>query len=240
MNTTTLTLNQNGSGTTGQTAIFYKGKGTGAETQTLNFGINTQNLEKATAVYVENLNFVSNSQLDIGKDGVGIYLKKGTLNNTATNNGIINLLSGKTGAIGMYTSAGKIINSNTININDSTHIGMFASGTGNTVSNAGMINLGADGSTGIYVKDGAKVELNVSGNIVFAGKESVGVFVENAEAEIKDNVAFTLNNEKKNIFVYGKNGAKITLDIGKTLGVNGVGAPLTTGHKTVGIYLENS
>ena len=240
LNTTTLTLNQNGSGTTGQTAIFYKGKGTGAETQTLNFGINTQNLEKATAVYVENLNFVSNSQLDIGKDGVGIYLKKGTLNNTATNNGIINLLSGKTGAIGMYTSAGKIINSNTININDSTHIGMFASGTGNTVSNAGMINLGADGSTGIYVKDGAKVELNVSGNIVFAGKESVGVFVENAEAEIKDNVAFTLNNEKKNIFVYGKNGAKITLDIGKTLGVNGVGAPLTTGHKTVGIYLENS
>ncbi len=240
LNTTTLTLNQNGSGTTGQTAIFYKGKGTGAETQTLNFGINTQNLEKATAVYVENLNFVSNSQLDIGKDGVGIYLKKGTLNNTATNNGIINLLSGKTGAIGMYTSAGKIINSNTININDSTHIGMFASGTGNTVSNAGMINLGADGSTGIYVKDGAKVELNVSGNIVFAGKESVGVFVENAEAEIKDNVAFTLNNEKKNIFVYGKNGAKITLDIGKTLDVNGVGAPLTTGHKTVGIYLENS
>ncbi|WP_369684237.1 beta strand repeat-containing protein, partial [Fusobacterium ulcerans] len=240
LNTTTLTLNQNGSGTTGQTAVFYKGKGTGSETQTLNFGINTQNLEKATAIYVENLNFVSNSQLDIGKDGVGIYLKKGSLNNTATNAGTINLLSGKTGAIGMYTSAGKIINSNTININDSTHIGMFASGTGNTVSNGGTINLGADSSTGIYVKDGAKAELNTLGSIIFTGKESVGVFAENAEVEIKDNILFSQSNENKNIFAYGKNGAKVTLDAGKTLSVNGVGTPVTTGHKTVGIYLENS
>jgi hypothetical protein len=204
LNTTTLTLNQNGSGTTGQTAVFYKGKGTGAETQSLNFGINTQNLEKATAVYAENLNFVSNGQLDIGKDGVGIYLKKGSLDNTATNAGIINLLSGKTGAIGMYTSSGKIINNNAININDATHIGMFASGTGNTVSNAGTITLGADSSTGIYVKDGAKVELATSGNIAFTGKESVGVFTENAEVEIKDNVLFSLSNENKNIFAYGK------------------------------------
>ena len=240
LNTTTLTLNQNGSGTTGQTAVFYKGKGTGAETQSLNFGINTQNLEKATAVYAENLNFVSNGQLDIGKDGVGIYLKKGSLDNTATNAGIINLLSGKTGAIGMYTSSGKIINNNAININDATHIGMFASGTGNTVSNAGTITLGADSSTGIYVKDGAKVELVASGNIAFTGKESVGVFAENAEVEIKDNVLFSLSNENKNIFAYGKNGAKVTLDSGKTLNVNGLGAPISTGHKTVGIYLENS
>ena len=240
LNTTTLTLNQNGSGTTGQTAVFYKGKGTGAETQSLNFGINTQNLEKATAVYAENLNFVSNGQLDIGKDGVGIYLKKGSLDNTATNAGIINLLSGKTGAIGMYTSSGKIINNNAININDATHIGMFASGTGNTVSNAGTITLGADSSTGIYVKDGAKVELAASGNIAFTGKESVGVFAENAEVEIKDNVLFSLSNENKNIFAYGKNGAKVTLDSGKTLNVNGLGAPISTGHKTVGIYLENS
>ena len=229
-----------GSGTdvNGKTGIFYKG--TGSESQSIGIAIDASAFDKGTAVFVENMNLSSGGQIDVGKDGVGIFLKGNTSANTATNTGIINLTGTKTGAVGMYTKIGKIINTGTINVNNSTHIGMYAEGPGNTVANGNIINLNVNNSTGIFVKDGAKAELNIGNTINFipGTSDSLGVFAHKGEVEFKDNILFSNNNENKNIYVYGKD-ATVGIDPVKTVTVDGVGTPTTAGNKTVGIYLEN-
>ncbi len=229
-----------GSGTdvNGKTGIFYKG--TGSESQSIGIAIDASAFDKGTAVFVENMNLSSGGQIDVGKDGVGIFLKGNTSANTATNTGIINLTGTKTGAVGMYTKIGKIINTGTINVNNSTHIGMYAEGTGNTVANENIINLNVNNSTGIFVEDGAKAELNTGNiiNFIPGTSDSLGVFAHKGEVEFKDNILFSNNNENKNIYVYGKD-ATVGIDPGKTVTVDGVGTPATAGNKTVGIYLEN-
>ncbi|SQJ04199.1 Uncharacterised protein [Fusobacterium ulcerans] len=230
-----------GSGTdaNGKTGIFYKG--TGSESQSIGIAIDASAFDKGTAVFVENMNLSSGGQIDVGKDGVGIFLKGNTSANTATNTGIINLTGTKTGAVGMYTKIGKIINTGTINVNNSTHIGMYAEGPGNTVANGNIINLNVNNSTGIFVKDGAKAELNIGNTINFipGTSDSLGVFAHKGEVEFKDNILFSNNNENKNIYVYGKD-ATVGIDPVKTVTVDGVGTPTTAGNKTVGIYLENA
>ncbi|MDH6459844.1 hypothetical protein M2102_003519, partial [Fusobacterium sp. PH5-7] len=195
-----------GSGTdvNGKTGIFYKG--TGSESQSIGIAIDASAFDKGTAVFVENMNLSSGGQIDVGKDGVGIFLKGNTSANTATNTGIINLTGTKTGAVGMYTKIGKIINTGTINVNNSTHIGMYAEGPGNTVANENIINLNVNNSTGIFVEDGAKAELNTGNiiNFIPGTSDSLGVFAHKGEVEFKDNILFSNNNENKNIYVYGK------------------------------------
>ncbi|MHD0315970.1 autotransporter-associated N-terminal domain-containing protein [Fusobacterium sp. THCT1E2] len=233
---TSVTLISNNTGTFGKTGIFYRG--TGTESKSINIAVDASALTKGTAVYAENMSIISSGTLGIGQDGVGIFVK-GTAANTGTNSGVINLTSGKTGAVGMYTKTANILNNTggIINVNDVSHIGMYAEGTGNRATNKGTINLNIDGTTGIYVKSGAITDLDTAG-IVFAGKSSVGVFAENAQVNFKDNLTLANNNENKNIFVYGKD-ATIGIDAGKTVTINGVGTPITQGNKTVGIYLEN-
>ena len=229
-----------GSGTdvNGKTGIFYKG--TGSESQSIGIAIDASAFDKGTAVFVENMNLSSGGQIDVGKDGVGIFLKGNTSANTATNTGIINLTGTKTGTVGMYTKIGKIINTGTINVNNSTNIGMYAEGSGNTVANGNIINLNVNNSTGIFVEDGAKAELNIGNiiNFIPGTSNSLGVFAYKAEVEFKDNILFSSNNENKNIYVYGKD-ATVEMELGKVVTVDGVGTPATVGNKTVGIYLEN-
>ena len=234
---TSVTLTSNNTGTLGKTGIFYKG--TGTETKNVNIAVNASALDKGTAVYTEDMSITSSGTLGIGQDGVGIFVK-GTATNKGTNSGVINLTSGKTGAVGMYTKTANILNDTggIINVNDVSHIGMYAEGTGNRATNKGTINLNIDGTTGIYVKSGAITDLDTAG-IVFAGKSSVGVFAENAQVNFKDNFTLSSTNENKNIFVYGK-GATVGIDAGKTVTVDGSAAALTPGNKTVGIYLENA
>ncbi len=228
-----------GTDVNGKTGIFYKG--TGTETQNINIAVNASAFDKGTAIFVEKMNLSSGGQIDVGKDGVGIFLKGNTSANTATNTGTINLTGTKTGAVGMYTKLGKIINTGTINVNNSTHIGMYAEGTGNTVANGNIINLNVNNSTGIFVKDGAKTELNIGNNINFISgvTNSLGVFADEATVEFKDNMSFINSNENKNIYVYGKDAA-VEIDAGKTVTIDGMGTPATAGNKTVGIYLENA
>ena len=227
-----------GTDVNGKTGIFYKG--TGTETQNINIAVNASAFDKGTAIFVEKMNLSSGGQIDVGKDGVGIFLKGNTSANTATNTGTINLTGTKTGAVGMYTKLGKIINTGTINVNNSTHIGMYAEGSGNTVANGNIINLNVNNSTGIFVKDGAKAELNTGNiiNFIPGTSDSLGVFAHKGEVEFKDNILFSNNNENKNIYVYGKD-ATVGIDAGKIVTVDGVGTPATPGNKTVGIYLEN-
>ena len=235
---TTVTLTSNNTGTLGKTGIFYKG--TGSENKSINITIDASALTKGTAVYAENMNITSSGTLGIGQEGVGIFVK-GTSANTGTNSGTINLTSGKTGAVGMYTKTANILNNTggIINVNDSSQIGIYTEGTGNRAINKGTINLNVDGATGIYVKSGAITELDTGNIIAFNGKSSVGVFAESAQVNFKNNLTLTNNNENKNIFVYGK-GATVGIDSGKIVTVDGVGTPTTPGNKTVGIYLENA
>ncbi|WP_339010142.1 autotransporter-associated N-terminal domain-containing protein [Fusobacterium varium] len=228
-----------GTDVNGKTGIFYKG--TGSELQSINVAVDASAFDKGTAIFVEKMNLSSGGQIDVGKDGVGIFLKGNTSANTATNTGTINLTGTKTGAVGMYTKLGKIINTGTINVNNSTHIGMYAEGTGNTVANGNIINLNVSNSTGIFVKDGAKTELNIGNNINFISgvANSLGVFADEATVEFKDNMSFINSNENKNIYVYGKDAA-VEIDAGKTVTIDGMGTPATAGNKTVGIYLENA
>ena len=141
----------------------------------------------------------------------------------------------------MYTKIGKIINTGTITVNNSTHIGIYAEGTGNIAANENIINLNVNNSTGIFVKNGAKTELDVGNNINFISgvTNSLGVFADEATVEFKDNMSFINNNENKNIYVYGKDAA-VGIDAGKTVTIDGMGTPATAGNKTVGIYLQNA
>lgn len=220
--------------TEGKVGLLYKG--TGSESQNVTLGIDAQNFDKGVAIYADNMSVTSSGNIQVGKDGVGIYLQ-GT--NTATNQGIIDLVSGKTGAVGMYTNSGNVVNDTmgTININDASQIGVFASGNGSSVENKGNINIDTNGATGIYVKDGASVTLN-NGNINFnTNKNAIGTYSENANVTLTGTLNFTSDNENKNIYVYGKDS---TVTVNGNLTVNGNSTPTTTGNKTVGIYLENT
>ena len=235
---TTMTVTSNNSGTLGKTAVYYKG--TGGENKSVNVAINATALDKGTAVYAEDMNITSSGTLGMGKDGIGIFVKGGA-GNTGTNLGTINLTAGKTGAVGMYTKTSTLLNNTagTINVNDTTQVGIYAEGANAKIVNKGTVNLNADGTTGIYVKSGAKTELDLGNNIVFNGKESVGVYAEGASISLKENLTFAENNQDKNIFIYGK-AAAVEIAAGKTLTVNGMTAPTTHGNKSVGIYLENN
>ena len=233
---TTVTLNNVGTDNLGKIGLFYKG--TGNEVQSINIAIDAQNFSKGIAIYSENMNLVSNGNIKVGESGVGLYLKGSSIN-TVTNNGIIDLEIGKADAIGIYSTSGNIINANKINLTDSSQLGIFISGVGNTVKNTGTIDLNVKGSTGIYVKDGATAEI-IGNNIVFNQDLSVGTFSEKAQVKITNDITYDENNEKKNIFIYGKDGSEISLVAGKTFTVDGVSQPNTQGNKSVGIYLENT
>ena len=235
-----------GTDTDGKTGIFYKGT-LGTEDQNVGVNINASALDKGTAIYAENMNVTSSGTLNIGKEGVGIFVK-GNSSQTGKNTGSIDLTSGKMGAVGMYTKTANLINESIsattgiISVNDASQIGMYAEGINVKAINKGTINLNVDGATGIYVKSGATAELGTGNNIVFGGKSSVGVFAENAKVNFENNLTFTNDNVNKNIYVYGKN-SSVGIDAGSLVKVDGINIPTaagTEGNKTVGIYLENA
>ncbi|MCB8564692.1 autotransporter-associated N-terminal domain-containing protein [Fusobacterium ulcerans] len=228
-----------GTDDSGKTGVFYKGSASGIDNKSIGLNINAENLDKGTAIYVENMNVTSSGTLNVGKEGIGIFVK-GNSTQTGTNTGTIDLTAGKNDAVGMYTTTANLLNNTggSINVNDTSQIGMYAEEANHKATNKGTINLNADNSTGIYVKLGAVAELNTGNSIVFNKKFSVGVFAENATVNFKDDLTFANNNENKNIYVYGK-GATVGIDPGKIVTVDGMGTPATAGNKTVGIYLEN-
>ena len=228
-----ITLKSNGNSNKERIGIFYKG--TGNENTNVNINLDAEDMEKGIALYAENMNsFNSTGAIKVGENGTGIYVKNGN----GTNRGTINLVTGKNNAIGMGAVQGTVTNTGTITLNSSSQIGMTGLGNGSIVKNTNLIDIKPDKGIGIYVKDGAKAELT-GNNIAFGGKSNIGVYAEKGIVNIKQNLAFTNNNENKNIYVYGKDAA-IELDAGKTITVNGVANPTTAGNKTVGIYIENA
>lgn len=230
--TITLTSN-NDADLIGKTGVFYKG--TGSENKTINLDVDASEFYKGIALMTEGMNISSGGDISVGRSGIGVYAK-GTSANIVENTGTIDLTVGKSNAIGMYTKSTNLHNKGVINVNDASQIGIVAETSGN-VKNMGTINLTVDGATGIFVKDGATVELASGSNIIFGGESNIGVFANNATIEFTDNVTLMESNENKNILVYGKE-AIVNIALGKTVSIDGVGVATTSGNKTIGVYLE--
>ena len=208
----------------------------------INFNINGANFTKGTAIYLDNVttNFTyqGGNTINVGAGGVGIYMS--TLGMTATNAGTIDLLSGSTTAVGMYTDDGIIENTGTIAINGvSGQVGMFASGASSFVDNGGTISLNAANGTGIYLENGAT--LTASGTVTFGSTDGIGILLDGATADI-GGLSIASNNVSGNILVFGQDtgGVVSTVTNSGTVTVNGLVLPPPASAKTIGVYLQRN
>ena len=64
-----------GTDDSGKTGVFYKGSASGIDNKSIGLNINAENLDKGTAIYVENMNVTSSGTLNVGKEGIGIFVK---------------------------------------------------------------------------------------------------------------------------------------------------------------------
>ena len=222
-----------------KTGIFYQGdSGVPNQKKDINFDIDASLLNNGTIIHSKNMGISSNGILKVGQEGIGIYINSDSPLDTAENKGSIILDTGKIKAVGMYTAGGKISNTSIIDTNDSSQIAMFAQGINSHISNTGSINLNAEKSTGMYVKDGAQVQVT-GDNIIFNKNDSVGIYAEKASVKVNNNLTFSEANQNKNILIYGKD-ADISIENGNKLVVDGITSPANTGNKTVGVYLEKN
>jgi hypothetical protein len=212
----------------------------------INFDIDGSGFKKGTVIFLKDpgTNFTYGSAgkvLKVGANGVGIYLSETTGPAiSATNAGSVDLLSGSTSAVGMYTDQGTIVNSGTINIQDNSgQTGMFASGVNAAASNTGTIALQADKGTGIYLENGAS--LTSAGTINFGtSAEGIGLLLDSASANAAG-LSINADNTKKNILVYAKDtgGVGSTVSNSGTISVDGQVLPATS-DKTIGVYLKHN
>ena len=226
--------------TNGKIGIFYKGSAAGGDSpKTIGINIDASGLAKGTAVYVQDMTVNSSGNLNVGKEGIGIFVaKKDAGAAIGTNNGIIDLGASEK-AIGMYgknTSVSNETDDGIINIKHSSQIGIYADGDAGKVTNTGKINLKVDDATGIYVSNKATADIS-GNNIKFDGKLSIGVYAEGAKVNFTDTFTFQNDNANKNIYVYGK-GSTVGIASGKIVTIDGETTGVL-GDKTVGIYLEN-
>jgi len=186
-----------------------------------------------TALYAQGVTGATNNStnLQLGTNGVGIYVKNGD----GTNAGTISMGASDTGSVGMYTSDGTIINTGTINVGHQSQIGMAVSGAGGAVSNNGAINLNVTGTTGIYASNGATVAVTAGGTINFAAANSFGVVADNSTINISV-PGLTLNNSDEGIYIYAKNNS--TINVSSPFVMDGVLASAT--QRSIGIYLDGT
>ena len=171
------------------------------------------------------VNNSGNLNLTSGTGNVGIYSIKG---GTATNTGTISVggsdVANNAYSIAMAagygtTDTGNIINNGTINVNGESGIGMFASGSGSTITNNSNIMLNANKTTGIYADNGATA---VNTGTIKTGSGSysdvVGVYLGQGSKLINRKGGVIDINSSNGIGVYLKGG--IVENYG-TLKVNG-------------------
>jgi len=189
-----------------------------------------------TALYAQGVSGASNqsSNLDLGTNGVGVYVNNGD----ASNLGTINMGAGRTSAVGMYTANGIITNAlgGTINVGDASQIGMAASGSSASAINNGAINLGVTGATGLYVDNGATITDNAAGNIGFGAAQTFGIVSDGGIVQLTGGTTLTLANNMESIYVYARNNSSV--NINGSLIINGVSD--AGNQKSVGIYLDGT
>ena len=189
-----------------------------------------------TALYAQGVSGASNqsSNLDLGTNGVGVYVNNGD----ASNLGTINMGAGRTSAVGMYTANGIITNAlgGTITVGDASQIGMAASGSSASAINNGAINLGVTGATGLYVDNGATITDNAAGNIGFGAAQTFGIVSDGGIVQLTGGTTLTLANNMESIYVYARNNSSV--NINGSLIINGVSD--AGNQKSVGIYLDGT
>jgi hypothetical protein len=238
---TNLTL-QSDNTTQDKVGIMYNGT-----PANIDFNIDGSAFIKGTVIYLKNPGATAftygsaGKTLKVGANGVGIYLSEGTtpLLASATNDGTIDLLSGSSRAVGMYSEGGLIVNTGTINLQDnSLQVGMYATGVDSSVDNmSGIINLQADHGTGIYLADGA-----FSGNIGTINfgtvSDAIGILLDGASSS--GSSGFTSPNSRRNIYIYAQDKG----GLGSSVGVSGPfvvdGVALSGADKTIGVYLKRN
>ncbi len=228
----------------GKVGIMYKGT-IGAAQQSISVSINSVGIDKATGIYVENANVITNGDLHIGSNGVGVYSKNGiVVNNAGKALGTVGIqLGNNAGAMGMYlqtdeTATGSITNEGKIIVGEKTQFAMLGTGSGSTIINNGDIELTVAESIGIYAQDGATVNFAGQGIEFTPGETgSIGVFVSNATANIELGTdIFESKNKDGNILIYGEKGSIVTNT--KGLVVDGIALDATGNGKKIGIYLN--
>ncbi|MGF6907062.1 autotransporter-associated N-terminal domain-containing protein [Fusobacterium sp. PH5-44] len=224
-------------GEKGKVAVAYVGQTAGVlETtaQTLNLNINVSGLDHGTALHVKDKsNLITTGAISVGTEGVGIYLDNGTV----TNSGNINLGTSNK-AVGMYGLKGTLENATggVITTSDRSQYGMVGTGANTILTNAGVINLNANGSVGVLLEKGST--LTDQGTVNFnASTESFAIVSDNSIVNlIGTPPIYTMNNNNKNIYVYGSNGT--TVNLAGNIQIDGVAA--AGSNKSVGIYLDGT
>ncbi|UYI78735.1 MAG: autotransporter-associated N-terminal domain-containing protein [Fusobacterium varium] len=196
--------------------------------------IDTSNISNVTSLYVQGVTGASTASttiMNLGANGVGIYVNNGS----SSNDGKIEMTSGKTNAVGMYTKKGTVINNGTIEVGDSSQLGMVAVTNAGIAINHGTIDLKSSGAAGMVGKDGAEITDSNTGTIKFNTTNAFGIAADNATVNLGTGT-MTLDNSKENIYVYAKNGSII--NVTGNLNVDGVADAGT--KKSVGIYLDGT
>ncbi|BBA49921.1 putative autotransporter [Fusobacterium varium] len=196
--------------------------------------LDTSSISNMTSLYVQGANGASTDTatiLKIGANGVGVYVNAGT----ASNDGKIEMTSGKTNAVGMYTKKGTVTNTGTIEVGDSTQLGMVAATSAGIAINHGIIDLKSQGAAGIIGKDGAVITDSNTGTILFNTTKAFGIATDNATVNLGTG-SMTLANSGENIYVYAKNGSSV--NVTGNLNIDGVAD--AGAKKSVGIYLDGT
>ncbi|WP_462425280.1 autotransporter-associated N-terminal domain-containing protein [Fusobacterium sp. THCT13E1] len=196
--------------------------------------IDTRDISNVTSLYVQGATGASTeigTIMKLGTSGVGIYVNNGS----ASNDGTIEMTSGKTNAVGMYTKKGTVTNTGTIEVGDSTQLGMVGITSDANIVNSGTINLNASGAAGIVVQNGAILADNGASNLHFNSTKAFGIAADNATVNLGGGTV-ALDNIGENIYVYAKNGSSVNV----TGNLNIDGGTDAGAKKSVGIYLDGT
>jgi len=153
----------------------------------------------------------SNAEKSIG-------IASGKAGSTITNNGDINLTTGKNN-IGAYSKIGIVDNNKNINVTNGENIGMYVAGTGTGHNNAtGKVKVNSNGSIGLMTAGTGTItnkgEVNVTGgNNSSNTRGTIGISVgEGSTVDSADGKVITDVKQDKSIGVYSKG----TLKLGET------------------------
>lgn len=238
--------------TTNRIGIYAKGE-EGNSDISINKNIDISNVIGGKAVIVDNRNINNTSEITIsGNNGRGIRVLN---NGTITNNGKIivgeSMLLSETpeefkgSSIGMVAANknGKIDNEGTIDIYSTSGIGIYVDNTNNTeekdknsITSIGAINLNGDKNIGVVAKAtdlkfGGASNLTTNG-ITFGNSNGVGVYAENSNITINENISKTFKENQNNNILIASIGGKVTNN--HTISLDG------KGKNNIGIYLKGN
>ncbi len=230
-NSITSSLTNNTLGTS--SLYIYSNDSSGTVTNSTNLtSTGNQNYGIYSAGTVNNS---GNMDLSSGVGNVGIYsVSGGTATNTATISIGASDVDNEIFGIGMAAGfkgdaesipikrpfSGNIINSGIINVNGKSSIGMYATGSGSTVTNNNTINLNANNTTGIFLDNGAR---GINNGTITTGASGlsnvVGVYL-GKDSELVNNGSIIIN-ATNGIGAYLKGGK---IENKGTITVTGAGA----------------